>query len=100
MGKKKTGKKTIMGAKVSENSDIPDDVKEAGENFSLELLPGKSRLTSQDSNDMGAGDPPPWQKVTWSSASKKKNIARSIFGGETCTVNCDSEVQAKLFCRL
>jgi hypothetical protein len=47
MGKKKTCKKTIMGAKVSENSDIPDDVKEAAENFSLELLPEKSRLTSQ-----------------------------------------------------
>jgi hypothetical protein len=95
--KKKTCKKTIMGAKVSENSDIPDDVKEAAEN--LELGASSGKIQTDISNDM-AGDPPPWQKVTWSSASKKKNIASSIFGGETCTVNYDSEVQAKLFCRL
>jgi hypothetical protein len=41
MGKKKTCKKTIMGAKVSENSDIPDDVKEAAENLELGASSGK-----------------------------------------------------------
>ncbi|KAH0822096.1 hypothetical protein GEV33_000695 [Tenebrio molitor] len=48
-----------MGAKVSENSDIPDDVKEAAEN--LELGASSGKIQTDISNDM-AGDPPPWQK--------------------------------------